>query len=272
MSRKKKSAKTTRVLISGKKKLELVANVVLSVIDCLCVLQGEDWKTWQKRQEGWVPPDSSSSSSRNYLSSMGCVQSQSNGQTSKDKGAASVIGDNNGQGGASAAQVDPRLPLNARQKYSMLASWKGISRALEPTGVYMFIKLFEEHKELLSLFTKFHQLTTRDEQANSEELAEHASSVMSTLDESIRSLDNVDTFLLYLHQVGQSHYKIEGFQKEYFWKIRNPFLEAVKMTLGDRYTENIENIYKVSINLVIETLVEGYEKAQQQQRQAAPSS
>lgn len=44
------------------------------------------------------------------------------------------------------------------------------------------------------------------------------------------------------------------------------------MTLGDRYTENIENIYKVSINLVIETLVEGYEKAQQQQRQAAPSS
>jgi hypothetical protein len=35
---------------------------------------------------------------------------------------------------------DPRLPLTAKQKYSMLASWKGISRAMEPTGVYMFIK------------------------------------------------------------------------------------------------------------------------------------
>lgn len=167
-------------------------------------------------------------------------------------------------------------------------------------------RLFEEHKELLNLFTKFHKLTTRDEQANSEELAEHAVSVMTTLDESIRSLDNVDTFILYLHQVGQSHYKIPGFQKEYFWvcllyktqivldsvrpisidliewidfelkKIRNPFLEAVKMTLGDRYTDNIENIYKVSINLVIETLVEGYEKAHQQHLQtqsgAGPSS
>lgn len=88
--------------------------------------------------------------------------------------------------------------------------------------VFIYFRLFEEHKELLSLFTKFHQLTTRDEQANSEELAEHASSVMSTLDESIRSLDNVDTFLLYLHQVGQSHYKIEGFQKEYFWV--SPFM------------------------------------------------
>ncbi len=76
-------------------------------------------------------------------SSMGCVQSQSNGQAAKDKGggAAGVINDNNGQqGGASAVILDPRLPLNARQKYSMLASWKGISRALEPTGVYMFIK------------------------------------------------------------------------------------------------------------------------------------
>lgn len=35
---------------------------------------------------------------------------------------------------------DPRLPLTARQKYTMMASWKGISRAMQPTGVDMFIK------------------------------------------------------------------------------------------------------------------------------------
>jgi hypothetical protein len=90
---------------------------------------------------------------------MGCVQSQSNGQpAAKDKGGAAggVINDNNGQGGASAVIVDPRLPLNARQKYSMLASWKGISRALEPTGVYMFIKydpplLCRHHLKLMAV-------------------------------------------------------------------------------------------------------------------------
>lgn len=38
------------------------------------------------------------------------------------------------------AAPDPRLPLTARQKYTMVASWKGISRAMEPTGVNMFIK------------------------------------------------------------------------------------------------------------------------------------
>lgn len=30
------------------------------------------------------------------------------------------------------------------------------------------------------------------------------------------------------------------------------------MTLGDRYTENVENIYKVTIKLIIETLEKGY--------------
>jgi hypothetical protein len=79
---------------------------------------------------------------------MGCVQSQSDPSGNNSAGAgnkrnADGGGDNGtagGGGGASAAPLDPRLPLNARQKYSMLASWKGISRALEPTGIYMFIK------------------------------------------------------------------------------------------------------------------------------------
>lgn len=38
------------------------------------------------------------------------------------------------------AAPDSRLPLTARQKYTMVASWKGISRAMEPTGIAMFIK------------------------------------------------------------------------------------------------------------------------------------
>ncbi|XP_049825452.1 neuroglobin-1 isoform X2 [Aethina tumida] len=159
------------------------------------------------------------------------------------------------------AKVDPRLPLTAKQKYNMLASWKGISRAMEPTGVNMFLRLFEEHGELLNLFEKFKELKTKEQQATSLELAEHASNVMNTLDEGIKGLDNLDTFFDYLHQVGASHRKIPGFQAEYFWRIEKPFLEAVEQTLGDRYTENVENIYKITIKFIIETLVTGYNNA-----------
>ncbi|KAG7198062.1 hypothetical protein KM043_018230 [Ampulex compressa] len=35
--------------------------------------------------------------------------------------------------------MDPQLPLTARQKFTVMASWKAVSRALEPTGVYMLI-------------------------------------------------------------------------------------------------------------------------------------
>ncbi|XP_066583228.1 neuroglobin-like [Prorops nasuta] len=157
--------------------------------------------------------------------------------------------------------TDPRLPLTARQKFTILASWKAVSRALEPTGVYMFVRLFEENAELLNMFTKFRDLKTKEQQSTSMELAEHAKKVMTTLDEGIKGLDNMDDFLTYIHQVGASHTKIPGFNRQYFWKIEKPFLEAVKVTLEDRYSENVEAIYKLTIKFIIETLIDGFDKA-----------
>lgn len=44
-------------------------------------------------------------------------------------------------------------------------------------------------------------------------------------------------------------------------KIETPFMVAVSQTLGDRFTPNVENIYKITIKFIIENLVEGYERA-----------
>lgn len=71
-------------------------------------------------------------------------------------------------------------------------------------------RLFEEHKELLALFDKFSELKTREAQTQSTELAEHANKVMETLDEGIRSLDELDVFFQYLHNIGASHRRIPG--------------------------------------------------------------
>ncbi|XP_015171666.1 PREDICTED: neuroglobin-like isoform X2 [Polistes dominula] len=141
--------------------------------------------------------------------------------------------------------TDPRLPLTARQKFTVMASWRAVGRALEATGIYMFIRLFEENADLLNLFTKFRDLKTKEQQSSSMELAEHAKTVMMTLDEGIKCLDDMDTFLEYLHQ-----------------KIEKPFLDAVERTLEDRYSENVENIYKKTIKFIIETLIDGFDKAQ----------
>lgn len=44
-------------------------------------------------------------------------------------------------------------------------------------------------------------------------------------------------------------------------RIEEPFLSAVSNTLGDRYTQNVEGIYKLTIKFIIETLVAGYESS-----------
>ncbi|KAB7507347.1 hypothetical protein Anas_08192 [Armadillidium nasatum] len=45
-------------------------------------------------------------------------------------------------------------------------------------------------------------------------------------------------------------------------KIERPFLEAVKLTLDERYTENIEKVYKITIHFILETVIEGYDLAE----------
>ena len=36
----------------------------------------------------------------------------------------------------------------------------------------------------------------------------------------------------------------------------------MRLTLGDRYTDNMDNIYRITIKFLIETVVRGYELAE----------
>lgn len=56
-----------------------------------------------------------------------------------------------------------------------------------------------------------------------------------------------------------------NFKTYFLQKIEKPFLQAVSSTLGDRYTDNVEGIYKITIKFIIETLVEGFETGSKQQ-------
>lgn len=58
------------------------------------------------------------------------------------------------------------------------------------------------------------------------------------------------------------------FNEFHLQKIEQPFLEAVKETLEDRYSENVEITYKMTIKFIIETLIEGFNKAQNDKAQS----
>lgn len=44
-------------------------------------------------------------------------------------------------------------------------------------------------------------------------------------------------------------------------KMEEPFLYAVKLTLEDRYTDNMDAVYRVVIKLILETMEKACQKA-----------
>ncbi|XP_064602552.1 globin-3-like [Liolophura sinensis] len=156
------------------------------------------------------------------------------------------------------APTDPRLPLTARQVFKLKKSWKGIKRNMELTGVEMFIRLFKINSDLKRLFSNFKDLDSEDALRENEALEKHALLVMSTMDEAISNIDNVDYVYDVLNRVGQSHGRFSGFVAELFQWMEIPFLESVQLTLGDRYSENMDVIYKITIKFILKTVQSGY--------------
>ncbi|XP_076443112.1 myoglobin-like [Babylonia areolata] len=161
----------------------------------------------------------------------------------------------------SSVVVSSQHPMTVKQCFSLIQSWRAIRRNITGTGVEMFIMLFKNNADLLHLFSDFKHLQTEDDFRNNETVEHHATLVMTTLDETITHIDNYDYVTEVLRKTADTHAHIKGFQSRYFWKIKDPFLEAVKTTLGDRYTENMETIYKVAITFVLQTLTESYDSA-----------
>ncbi|XP_022329560.2 neuroglobin-like [Crassostrea virginica] len=158
----------------------------------------------------------------------------------------------------SVPQVDSRLPIDAREAFKLKQSWKGIKRRIEETGVEMFIRLFKTNSSLKYIFTHFSKLETEDDMRGNEALEHHATFVMTTLDEAISNIDNYNYVTDHLHRTGATHQRFIDFSSENFGKIKEPFLEAVKITLGDRYTDYMANVYTKTIDFILSALSHGY--------------
>lgn len=155
-------------------------------------------------------------------------------------------------------KVDDRIPLDARQVFKLNQSWKAIKRSLGEAGVEMFVRLFKTNSYLKDMFSQFKGIETEDELRNNELLEHHATFVMSTLDEAISNIDNYDFVQQTLHRVGCSHRRFSGFEPSNFWRIKGPFLEAMSITLGDRYTPYMQTVYELTITFIIQNLLVGY--------------
>ncbi|XP_059148296.1 neuroglobin-like isoform X2 [Physella acuta] len=170
---------------------------------------------------------------------MGCLQGKSN----PPGGALNEIG------------------LSYKQSFSLKQSWKGIKRETEFTGIEMFVRLFKTSADLQNMFHAFKDIRSDDELRSNDALENHATLVMTTLDDAITHIDDYEFVKEVLYKTGGSHVKFAGFKSDNFLAIKEPFLEAVRVTLGDRYTDNMQNIYTIAITFILQTLKDGMDEA-----------
>nr|5ZIQ_A Chain A, Globin protein [Ramazzottius varieornatus]5ZIQ_B Chain B, Globin protein [Ramazzottius varieornatus]5ZIQ_C Chain C, Globin protein [Ramazzottius varieornatus]5ZIQ_D Chain D, Globin protein [Ramazzottius varieornatus]5ZM9_D Chain D, Globin Protein [Ramazzottius varieornatus] len=154
-------------------------------------------------------------------------------------------------------QSDPRFPLTARDKFSLVKSWKTFSRNLESAGKEMLLKLFIEHPDMKDLFPKF-KAKTPDQLRNDESFEEAALAHITPYDQAVQDSDNVDILLTNLKRVGRQHKTVPGFQESYFERMEKCLVFALQTTLADAYTENMERIYKIWISWTTEKIREGF--------------
>ncbi|MCP9262802.1 hypothetical protein DINM_005664 [Dirofilaria immitis] len=136
---------------------------------------------------------------------------------------------------------DLRIPLTRKQKFVLIKNWKGIERDVTNAGIEMFLKMLTEHPEYYEFF-KFRNIANiaKENQVNDERLSAHGAAVMKFIGKAISQIENADVFLHYSR----------------ITEMENPFLYSVKLILGERYTDNMDAIYKTVIQLILQRMEE----------------
>ncbi|KAK3093411.1 hypothetical protein FSP39_015263 [Pinctada imbricata] len=153
--------------------------------------------------------------------------------------------------------MDTRCLLTTREKFQLMKSWKGITRNLGHTGLNMFVRMFEIHEDIRTYFNITGKKAFVDIRQN-DKFMDHVILVMHTLDEAITGLGEVDYVQEMLRGVGRSHKQLQNFHFLIFERIEEPFIFAVKETLGDRFSANMDNIYRKTIKFIVKELAMGF--------------
>uniref|UniRef100_A0A1I8J904 GLOBIN domain-containing protein n=2 Tax=Macrostomum lignano TaxID=282301 RepID=A0A1I8J904_9PLAT len=164
--------------------------------------------------------------------------------------------------GGAAKSADPKLGLSDREIFKLRTTWKAVHRNVADTGVEMFISLFKSNQDLQAMFLKFSKLELSDNIRDNGDLALHGQIVMGILDEAIVNIDNPDFIRQRLGGAAATHRRFTGFYGKLFWAMEQPFLEAVRITLADRFNDSIAQIYAKTICYVLQEMEDAFNESE----------
>ncbi|KAK3092625.1 hypothetical protein FSP39_005094 [Pinctada imbricata] len=148
--------------------------------------------------------------------------------------------------------------ISDRQKALVTESWKSFTKHgdLPDLGIPMFLKLFEDHPEVKSLFSFM-----RAEGISSKhpQFRRHANRVFEMIGSAVGSIDDLDTFGDVLKELGANHYKY-GTQSAHLPAVGNALLFALEKELREEFTNEVRNAWLSFYSVVSKCFSDGLEK------------
>uniref|UniRef100_A0A0N5C039 GLOBIN domain-containing protein n=1 Tax=Strongyloides papillosus TaxID=174720 RepID=A0A0N5C039_STREA len=160
-----------------------------------------------------------------------------------------------------AGDMNDRIPLTERQKFLLVKNWKGISRRARDAGTNLFVQLLSEHQELSEYFM-FGNMVGKDkyEMMSDERIQNHGEAVMKILDSVITSVNDPQEMFKILEEQGKQHALKKNFKPELFREVEDALFYSIKLILDERYTDNMDGIYRVVMKTVLQTLEDSCRK------------
>uniref|UniRef100_A0A0K0FFT4 GLOBIN domain-containing protein n=1 Tax=Strongyloides venezuelensis TaxID=75913 RepID=A0A0K0FFT4_STRVS len=157
--------------------------------------------------------------------------------------------------------MSDRIPLTERQKFLLVKNWKGISRRARDAGTNLFVQLLSEHQELSEYFM-FGNVAGKDkyEMLSDERIQNHGEAVMKILDSVITSVNDPQEMFRILEEQGKQHALKKNFKPELFREVEDALFYAIKLILDERYTDNMDSIYRVIMRTVLQALEDSCRK------------
>ncbi|KAK4329111.1 hypothetical protein Pmani_000522 [Petrolisthes manimaculis] len=140
----------------------------------------------------------------------------------------------------------PPPTLTPEQKQLIKTTWTLIEASVAKVGVVLFMGLFETHPDVQQVFTPFRGLQM-EQVKQSKELRAHALRVMGFVEKAVRRLDQPEKLVRMIQECGRNHCHY-GAQPDQVQHVVPQFLQAVQPTLGEEWTEDVEEAWSVLLN------------------------
>jgi len=150
-------------------------------------------------------------------------------------------------------QVDPVTGLSQREKQDVRQIWDLVSQDLEGAGIGFFTAFFTTHPEYQSKFRAFAKVPIENLKDNRSFLM-HAMNVMNSITSIVDTLDNPESLVDDLKQIGLNHRK-RPIEAIHFHNLAAVLLAFLQSALGSAFTEQAQKSWNKAMGVIISTIL-----------------